>query len=85
MLIMLTIFALSMLASLLIAYVIVKYQYFYKFYSNDNDLKGVQKFHNKPVPRIGGLALMAGLLVSQPPFWLVLAMQPVFIAGLTED
>ena len=37
------------------------------------------------MPRIAGLAIMAGLLVSQPPFWLLLAMQPVFIGGLLED
>lgn len=30
--------------------------------SLDKDLAGVQKFHRKPVPRIGGLAVLCGLL-----------------------
>lgn len=31
-------------------------------FSMDSDLNGIQKFHCKPVPRIGSVALMAGLL-----------------------
>lgn len=55
---------------------------------------GVQKFHTKPTPRIGGVAIMAGLLVG---WWsapatvqalvgpLLLAGVPAFGAGLLED
>lgn len=32
-------------------------------YSLDKDMAGAQKFHKKPVPRVGGLALLAGILV----------------------
>jgi UDP-N-acetylmuramyl pentapeptide phosphotransferase/UDP-N-acetylglucosamine-1-phosphate transferase len=29
----------------------------------DDDLSGIQKFHKKPVPRIGGVAVMIGILI----------------------
>jgi len=82
---MISTFSLSILISFVIAYLIIRYQYLYKSYSNDHDLEGKQKFHINPVPRIGGIALLAGILIAQPPFWLVLAIQPIFIGGLLED
>jgi UDP-N-acetylmuramyl pentapeptide phosphotransferase/UDP-N-acetylglucosamine-1-phosphate transferase len=33
-------------------------------FSMDHDLSGVQKFHLKPVPRVGGLALFFGILFA---------------------
>lgn len=55
---------------------------------------GVQKFHTKPTPRIGGVAVAAGLLTT----WafapddvnallapMLLASLPAFVAGLAED
>ena len=56
--------------------------------------EGVQKFHQTPTPRIGGIALAAGFLVgwmfleteAQRLFgWLCLAGSPVLIFGLLED
>jgi len=64
---------------------------------HDHDLDGPQKFHSRPVPRIGGLAIVGGLLaasgalsvmvpgsaaVSIP---LLLCAGPAFLAGLAED
>lgn len=55
---------------------------------------GVQKFHTKPTPRIGGVGIVAGLLaawwVAPPPAQdligpLLLAGIPAFAAGLLED
>jgi len=55
---------------------------------------GVQKFHHAPTPRIGGVALFAGLLVawrlSSGPSGTLLALMllaglPAFAAGLLED
>lgn len=58
---------------------------------------GPQKFHTRPVPRIGGLAilaaLVAGCLLSQTlgeahvgGLWLLLACaMPAFLSGLAED
>jgi UDP-N-acetylmuramyl pentapeptide phosphotransferase/UDP-N-acetylglucosamine-1-phosphate transferase len=55
---------------------------------------GVQKFHTKPTPRIGGVGIVAGLVVA---WWvapapvqdlvgpLLLASIPAFAAGLLED
>ena len=83
---MIKIFSLSILISLVTAYVIVKYQHLYKSYAHDNNkLEGKQHIHIKTVPRIGGIALIAGILATQPPFWLVIAIQPIFIGGLLED
>jgi len=78
-------FFLSILISFVTAYLIIRYQHLYKSYSNDHDLEGKQKFHDSPVPRIGGIALLAGIFVAQPPFWLILSIQPIFIGGLLED
>ncbi|QJA06540.1 glycosyltransferase [Thermosulfurimonas marina] len=59
--------------------------------------EGVQKFHTRPTPRIGGLAIyLASLLVSglfflaQKPFarelfLVLLSAFPVFLGGLLED
>lgn len=63
----------------------------------DHDLKGPQKFHARPVPRVGGLgvisAIVAGTLVAMfndprllAPLWLLLgAATPAFVAGIVED
>jgi len=64
---------------------------------NDSDLTGPQKFHARPVPRIGGVGIVggvvAGLLVlvvlerTQGLQGLVLLAcgAPTFLAGLSED
>lgn len=65
--------------------------------SLDHDLLSAQKIHNAPVPRVGGLGLilglMTGILISPPldprllntASALLISALPVFIAGLTED
>jgi len=75
----------SLLVSFTVTYVIIRYQSFHASYSHDHDLRGVQKFHTESVPRIGGLALLAGILVADPPIWLLLSALPVFSGGLLED
>lgn len=66
-------------------------------HSLDHDLTGVQKLHTTPVPRVGGLGLLVGLLVAlvagyitngptYPSVLLLLvSAAPVFAAGLIED
>lgn len=66
-------------------------------HSLDNDLAGVQKLHTTPVPRVGGLGLLVGLLaalaagyVTNGPtlpavFLLLVSAIPVFASGLVED
>jgi UDP-N-acetylmuramyl pentapeptide phosphotransferase/UDP-N-acetylglucosamine-1-phosphate transferase len=65
--------------------------------SADHDLSGPQKFHARPVPRVGGLgvmvAIVAGVGLAQltgspiaPLLWLLIACSfPAFVAGITED
>jgi UDP-N-acetylmuramyl pentapeptide phosphotransferase/UDP-N-acetylglucosamine-1-phosphate transferase len=64
---------------------------------HDHDLAGPQKFHSAPVPRIGGVAIVLGLLAAGSVLWvrdwqagataglLLLSATPTFIAGLAED
>lgn len=63
----------------------------------DHDVSGPQKFHVRPVPRIGGLGIVAGLVVASGAMWwldrtmgwtaaLLLACGvPAFGMGLVED
>lgn len=65
--------------------------------SLDHDLQGAQKLHVQPVPRVGGLGLVAGLMISAlaaylfdsasyPVVLLLLASAlPAFAAGFIED
>ena len=66
--------------------------------SADHDLSGPQKFHAVPVPRVGGLGIVPGILVSLALFGpaitpvdvrlaalLLLCAVPAFVAGLVED
>jgi len=57
-------------------------------------IEGVQKFHSMPTPRVGGIALTAGLLAGWFLFpephpkllgSMLIAGLPAFAAGLTED
>lgn len=64
----------------------------------DNDLSGPQKFHERPVPRVGGIGIALGLWVSAAAMWLFDAPNlgkpallmlccglPVLLVGLAED
>lgn len=57
---------------------------------SEDGIYGVQKLHRSPVPRIGGLGVLAGLAVAAPFAsaelrLFVLAALPAFAAGLAED
>lgn len=65
--------------------------------SADHDLSGPQKFHSRPVPRIGGMAIFCGFACAS--LWLawcyesfrsfagplLLCSIPAFASGVTED
>lgn len=65
--------------------------------SLDHDLQAVQKVHKAPVPRVGGLGLLFGLLIAVAGGYIVqgqsyaitltllVCSAPVFLAGLIED
>lgn len=66
-------------------------------FSHDHDLSGPQKFHVRPVPRIGGVGIVFGVLAGAWVIWLrdaaigtqafiLLACGlPALLAGLVED
>lgn len=66
-------------------------------FSADTDLKGVQKFHVLPVPRVGGIAIAFALVACWGAQWyrgkpehlfflqLFLVVLPAFGSGLFED
>lgn len=63
----------------------------------DHDTAGIQKLHERPVPRIGGVGVFCGLLAAVAAGWLLdgphvqtialllLCALPTFAAGLLED
>ena len=90
-------FALGFLVSLLVTLLIVRYAHLHEKFSVDSDLAGVQKFHVRPVPRVGGIGILAGLVaaavqlygaypgVSKGILALVACGLPAFGSGLIED
>lgn len=83
--------------SFLTCAVLVLTQRWHGSLSLDHDLSGVQKIHKRPVPRVGGIGIAAGLvagavtahMVNHPyaMAWLsmLLCAVPAFAAGLLED
>jgi UDP-N-acetylmuramyl pentapeptide phosphotransferase/UDP-N-acetylglucosamine-1-phosphate transferase len=87
------VFALVFFVTLLASVALVVTQRWHGRYSTDSTI-GVQKFHTKATPRIGGVAILAGLTVG----WvlagpgvnalfgpLLLAGSAAFVFGLAED
>lgn len=93
--------ALSAAAGFAASFLIVLTQDWHGRLSLDKDVAGVQKFHETPVPRIGGIALLLGVLAAFASgmhdytvgqdvddlllLKLVIASSPAFLAGVTED
>jgi len=87
----------SFTASFLVGLLILRFRHLHEHISADHDIRGIQKFHPKAVPRIGGIALILGILVAiashyliDPIIWgfcilLLLSALPVFCMGLLED
>ncbi|MFN4197280.1 MAG: MraY family glycosyltransferase, partial [Caldimicrobium sp.] len=79
---------LSFLVSFVVCYLLVRYNPFGEW-AYDPVSAGPQKFHTKPVPRVGGIALMLSLFT----YWVlfgdyglfVLCSLPAFLGGLLED
>lgn len=92
--------ALALVASLsawLCGWFILRYEHLHAHFSHDHH-DGPQKYHLHPTPRIGGLAILGGLLaaeavlllsdavaVDQSYRLLLLTSLPVFLGGLIED
>ncbi|MDZ4073470.1 MAG: glycosyltransferase [Hylemonella sp.] len=85
------------LISWLVTLLVIRFNHLHSVVTADVDTVGVQKFHAQPVPRIGGVGLLLGLLavglwlrfinppVGTPMLWLLLAACPAFLGGLAED
>jgi UDP-N-acetylmuramyl pentapeptide phosphotransferase/UDP-N-acetylglucosamine-1-phosphate transferase len=83
----------ALLVSLGVSLLLVLTQRWHGHFSMDHTA-GVQKFHTKPTPRVGGVGVAAGLVAAwtlasadvksilQP---LLIAGVPAFVAGLAED
>ncbi|MGE5526738.1 MAG: MraY family glycosyltransferase [Rhodospirillaceae bacterium] len=90
--------AVSGLVSWLVCFLLVRYQRFHARLSLDATKGGPQKFHAIATPRIGGVALLIGLLFTGAGFvpmgqafsveeygCFVLAALPAFAGGFAED
>lgn len=87
----------AFLVSLIVTLVVVRYEHLHAHVTADHDLDGVQKFHATPVPRVGGVGVMVGLIggelakfflepeVAGFGFLVIVAAIPAFAAGLIED
>ena len=87
----------SFLASLMVALVVIHSAERHGHRSADSDLEGPQKFHFRPVPRIGGIAVFVAVLVgaiavevsgeseSEAIWLLIVSSLPTFTFGLAED
>ncbi|MDD5247881.1 MAG: glycosyltransferase [Rhodocyclaceae bacterium] len=88
----------ALAAAWLTGWLIIRYEHLHAHLSHDHVGSGPQKYHTQPTPRIGGLAVMVGLLVAggvmlfvdtlpnEREFGLLLfAGIPAFLGGLVED
>ncbi|WP_061147027.1 MraY family glycosyltransferase [Caballeronia arvi] len=89
--------ALGFICSFCITLLIVRFAGRFGVLSLDHDLKGVQKNHSHPVPRIGGVSLMVAAIVTfsvcafvggnprEESMLLLLCAAPAFLSGVIED
>lgn len=90
-------FALAFAVSLLVTLVVIRYSHLHSHLSADTDLTGVQKFHVRAVPRIGGVGILLGLIAGSCALFdryshvgvailgLTACGMPAFLSGLVED
>jgi UDP-N-acetylmuramyl pentapeptide phosphotransferase/UDP-N-acetylglucosamine-1-phosphate transferase len=92
-----SVLAVSFLASLLITLWLIRSSHLHSKFSADSDISGIQKFHSHIVPRIGGLGILLGLLISLTVrrfeneaignfgLLLIASSLPAFLFGFLED
>jgi UDP-N-acetylmuramyl pentapeptide phosphotransferase/UDP-N-acetylglucosamine-1-phosphate transferase len=64
-----TVAAVAATISFIVSVLIVGSQKWHGWLSHDHDLDGVQKVHHTAVPRIGGFAVVSGILAAILVFW----------------
>lgn len=89
--------AVAFLSAFLVTLVVVRSSGRIGKFVGDHDLSGPQKFHARSVPRIGGLGIFLGVVLSaiagvatisvEANFagWLLVSSVPAFACGLAED
>ena len=89
--------AISFLASLLITFWVIRSGHLHSKFSADSDTSAIQKFHSHIVPRVGGLGILLGLLISLTVrrfenetigsfgLLLIASSLPAFLFGFLED
>ncbi|WP_082113679.1 MraY family glycosyltransferase [Chromobacterium vaccinii] len=92
---MLQILLLATFLSLFVGMCLIRFAHLHERFSADHDLGGVQKFHARPVPRIGGVSIAAGLAVGcgflawllrdASVLRLLAVALPAFAVGILED
>jgi UDP-N-acetylmuramyl pentapeptide phosphotransferase/UDP-N-acetylglucosamine-1-phosphate transferase len=87
----------AFLVSLVVTLLVIRYSHLHARFTADTDMTGVQKYHTRPVPRVGGVSIVLGLLgvwiiaCFRDPFefrslgLLLLCGMPAFLGGLAED
>jgi UDP-N-acetylmuramyl pentapeptide phosphotransferase/UDP-N-acetylglucosamine-1-phosphate transferase len=87
----------AFLVSLLVTLLVIRYSHLHARFTADTDTTGVQKYHTRPVPRIGGLSIVLASLGVwivagfRDPYefrslgLLLLCGMPAFLGGLAED
>ncbi|WP_296225424.1 MraY family glycosyltransferase [Ralstonia sp. UBA689] len=91
-------FSIAFALSFLITMMVIRYSSMHAHITADWDLNGVQKFHARPVPRIGGLGIVLASVgvgvvvffrdskgVGVPLALLLGGAAPAFMAGFVED
>ena len=91
-------FSIAFALSFLITLMVIRYSSMHAHITADWDLNGVQKFHARPVPRVGGLGIVLALAaagvaaffrdskgVGVPLALLLGSAAPAFIAGFMAD
>ena len=86
----------AFIVSFLSTVIIIRTQNLHNELSWDRDLKGPQKFHSKPVPRVGGISIYIAIFVATALSYvsdqnglekllLFFSALPAFCIGLAED
>lgn len=57
-------FVAAFVSSVVITLLVLRYVHLHEHVTADHDLVGVQKFHSRPVPRVGGAGLIIGVLIA---------------------
>lgn len=89
--------SIAFIASAIFTLLTLRFGHWHLRYTGDSDMTSVQKYHVRPVPRVGGISLVVGMLVVagaaswrepglvEPLLLLLLCGMPAFLGGLTED